>query len=90
MRKGSTSFGACKVRCCRWLFGNKIPVSLVEGQGVKGGVCLGADDGVAVLPHGGPRTFHHKSTCPNAIDFWCKFGHVTAESRGFEGLPGRR
>jgi len=28
MRKGSTSFGACEVRCWRWLFGNKIPVSL--------------------------------------------------------------
>ena len=27
MRKGSTSFGACEVRCWRWLFGNKIPVS---------------------------------------------------------------
>ena len=27
MRKGSTSFGARKVRCWRWLFGNKIPVS---------------------------------------------------------------
>ena len=27
-RKGSTSFGACEVRCWRWLFGNKIPVSL--------------------------------------------------------------
>ena len=26
-RKGSTSFGACEVRCWRWLFGNKIPVS---------------------------------------------------------------
>jgi len=28
MRKGSTSFGACEVRCWRWLFGNKMPVSL--------------------------------------------------------------
>ena len=27
-RKGSTSVGACEVRCWRWLFGNKIPVSL--------------------------------------------------------------
>jgi len=26
MRKGSTSFGACEVRCWRWLFGNRIPV----------------------------------------------------------------
>ena len=26
-RKGSTSFGACEVRCWRWLFGNKMPVS---------------------------------------------------------------
>jgi hypothetical protein len=27
MRKGSTSFGACEVRCWRWLFGNKTPFS---------------------------------------------------------------
>jgi len=27
MRKGSTPFGVCEVRCWRWLFGNKIPVS---------------------------------------------------------------
>jgi len=27
MREGSTPFGACEVRCWRWLFGNKIPVS---------------------------------------------------------------
>jgi len=26
--KGSTSFGACEVRCWRWLVGNKILVSL--------------------------------------------------------------
>jgi len=31
MRKGSTSFGACEVRCWRWLFGNKITVSLSRG-----------------------------------------------------------
>jgi len=31
MRKGSTSFGACEVRCWRWLFGNKIPVALGFG-----------------------------------------------------------
>jgi len=36
MRKGSTSFGACEVRCWRWLFGNKIPVSLHVGQGRRG------------------------------------------------------
>ena len=29
MRKGSTSFGACEVRRWRWLFGNKIPVSIM-------------------------------------------------------------
>ena len=28
MRKGSTSFGACEVRCWLWLFGNKLPTSL--------------------------------------------------------------
>ena len=27
MRKGSTSFGACEVRCWRWLFGRNIPLS---------------------------------------------------------------
>jgi len=27
MRKGSASFGACEVRCWRWLFGNEIAVS---------------------------------------------------------------
>jgi len=27
MRKGSTPFGACEVRCWRWLFGKKISVS---------------------------------------------------------------
>jgi len=26
--KGSTSFGTCEVRCWRWLFNNKILVSL--------------------------------------------------------------
>ena len=32
--KGSMSFGACEVRWWRWLFGNKIPISLrVEGFG---------------------------------------------------------
>ena len=25
---GSTSFGACEVRCWRWLFGQKIPIFL--------------------------------------------------------------
>ena len=30
VRKGSTSFGACEVRCWRWLFGNTIPVSLID------------------------------------------------------------
>ena len=29
-RKGRMSFGACEVRCWRWLFGNKIPVSPLE------------------------------------------------------------
>jgi len=33
MREGSTSFGACKVRCWRWLFGNKTPVSLLRIEG---------------------------------------------------------
>ena len=28
MRQGSTSFGACEVRCWRWLFGNEMPISL--------------------------------------------------------------
>ena len=28
--QGCTSFWMCKVRCWRWLFGNKIPVSLAE------------------------------------------------------------
>ena len=28
--RGSTSFGACEVRCWRWLFGNKKTVSLAE------------------------------------------------------------
>jgi len=28
--KGSTSFEACDVRCWRWLFGNKIPVSFLK------------------------------------------------------------
>ena len=37
MRKGSTSFGACEVRCWRWLFGNKIPVSL-SVQEIEAGV----------------------------------------------------
>ena len=32
MRKGSTSFGACEVRCWRWLFGNKIPISLADAR----------------------------------------------------------
>jgi hypothetical protein len=27
MRKGSTSFGACEVRCWRWLLGIKTPVA---------------------------------------------------------------
>ena len=35
MRKGSTSFGACKVRCWRWLFGNKTHVSSAKGFGVR-------------------------------------------------------
>ena len=39
MRKGSTSVGACEVRCWRWLFGNKIPISLlpppVSPQGTR-------------------------------------------------------
>ena len=30
MRKGST---ACEVRCWRWLFGNKLPVSLAVFRG---------------------------------------------------------
>jgi len=29
-------------------------------------------------PHGGSRTFHPKSTCPDAIDFEAKLGHVTS------------
>ena len=29
MRKGSTSFGACEVRCWRWFFGSNMPVSRV-------------------------------------------------------------
>ena len=39
MRKGSTSFGACEVRCLRWLFGNKIPVSclVMVHHGLGGG-----------------------------------------------------
>ena len=28
LRRGSTSCGACEVRCWRWLFGKKIPDSL--------------------------------------------------------------
>ena len=35
MRKGSTSFGACEVRCWRWLFGYKIPVSGVDDLGYR-------------------------------------------------------
>ena len=31
MQKGTTFFGACEVRCWRWLFGNRIPVSLSTG-----------------------------------------------------------
>ena len=44
MRKGSTSFGACKVRCWRWLFGNRIPVSLgIDLGGPERHLALGED-----------------------------------------------
>jgi len=33
MRTGSTVFGECEKRCWRWLFGNKIPVSLLQAHG---------------------------------------------------------
>jgi len=33
VRKGSTFFGASEVRCWRWLFGNQIPVSLLDLEG---------------------------------------------------------
>jgi len=48
VRKGSTSFGACEVRCWRWLFGNKTPVSPPYEEAhsiyivvffIRGGVC---------------------------------------------------
>jgi hypothetical protein len=30
--QGSTSFWMCKVRCWRWLYDNKIPISLFTGS----------------------------------------------------------
>ena len=39
--EGSTSFWMCKVRCWRWLFGNKIPIS---GVGLR-------HDGASTLNH---------------------------------------
>jgi len=40
--KGSTSFWMCKVRCWRWLFSNKTPISL---WGVGWYVLVGAQVG---------------------------------------------
>ena len=71
MRKGSTSFGACEVRCWRWLFGHKIPISLHETasaelksdtsnskQRVSG---LGVSDVHSIGPYG--------TTCPGIQAF---------------------
>ena len=32
MRNDSTSFGACELRCWRWLFGTKLPIFLPDGS----------------------------------------------------------
>ena len=43
MRKGSTSLGACEVRCWRCLFGNKLPISLAGDTQNEEGRLPGGD-----------------------------------------------
>ena len=53
MRQGSTFFGACEVQCWRWLFGDKMPVSLLVMGGPGTGLHVGYTRSCVVLMYMG-------------------------------------